>query len=223
MEKILFEMRDLGYRDFHLKLIPGTDPETVIGVRVPQLRKLAKKLFEGGDCGEFLESLPHRYYDENMLHALIINEMRDYDDAVIHLDRFLPYVDNWAVCDSLRPRPFAGNREKLLGYIDGLLESEHTYMVRFGLLMLMTHYLNEDYGPEILKRAADIRSNEYYVNMMAAWFFASALAAKWEEAVKYIEGNCLDAWVHNKAIQKSIESRRITDEHKEYLKTMRRR
>lgn len=223
MQKILFEMQDTGYREFHLKLIPGTDPETVIGVRVPQLRKLAKKLYSDGEYEEFLSSLPHRYYDENMLHALVINQMRDFDEVSFHLDRFFPFVDNWAVCDSLKPRAFAGNKERLPAYIDGLLQSEHTYTVRFGLLMLMTHFLKEDFNPGILSRAADAGNGEYYTDMMKAWFFATALAVQWDEAVKYIEGNVLEQWVHNKAIQKSIESRRVTEEHKEYLRTMRRR
>lgn len=223
MEKIILGMADEKYKKFQCGLIPGVDPETVIGVRVPQLRKLAVKIHSDGSFKDFVSQLPHRYYDENILHALVINEVKDYSQVISLLDEFLPHVDNWAVCDALKPLPFKDNRGEAIEYVRGLLSSEHTYTVRFGINMLMVHFLDEDFDESIPEMAAAVDSDQYYIRMGAAWFFATALAKQWERTVKYIEDERLDTWTHNKAIQKCVESRRIPAERKEYLKSLKKK
>lgn len=216
----LSDLQDLKYKDFHTKLIPGVDPDTVIGVRAPALKAYAKEL-KNTDVSGFLADLPHKYYDENNLHGLLIMSIKDYDEGLAAIKAFLPYVDNWATCDLLRPVSFKKHRAELLEEIKLWLRSEHTYTKRFAMEMLMTHFLDEDFKPEYLEWLAEIRSQEYYVNMMLAWYYATALAKQWEATLPYIENRRLDKWVHNKTIQKAIESFRVTDEQKAYLRTLR--
>ena len=223
IQQKLFELQDETYAAFQAKLIPTVDPESVIGVRVPVLRKFARQCIREAGYEEFLRELPHTYYDENMLHGLILSEIKDYERCVSLVDAFLPYVDNWAVCDIMSPKIFKKNKDKLLDKIDEWSRSKHTYTCRFGLEMLMTHFLDEDFQPEYLELAAEIRSEEYYVNMMIAWFLATALAKQWDAAITYIQERRLDPWVHNKTIQKAVESYRITDEQKNYLRTLKER
>lgn len=213
-------MRDLGYRDFHAKLVPNIDKEKIIGVRTPALRKFAREFAKSPLAAEFLAALPHEYYEENNLHGFIIARIRDFDECAGEISRFLPYVDNWATCDSLSPRVFAENRARLLPLIDEWLRSRDTYAVRFGIEMLMNHFLDEDFKPEYLAKVATVKSGEYYINMAAAWYFATALAKRYEETLPLFEEKRLDAWVHNKAIQKASESFRVTNEHKAYLRTL---
>lgn len=216
-------LRDPAYAQFQAKLIPGISPERVIGVRVPALRKLAKELVRSGAAGSFLAALPHTFFDENMLHALVISEIRDYELCIAELDRFLPFVDNWAVCDSLCPKAFGRNRDRLPEKIRDWAASEYPFTCRFGLKTLMAHFLDADFRPEYLEIPAAARSGEYYVRMMVAWFFATALAKQWNAAVPYLEECRLEPWTHNKTIQKARESYRITPEQKEYLSRLRRK
>ena len=216
----LFAMQDTGYRDFQVKLIPGTDPEKMIGVRTPELRRLAKLMLKREDIEEFLQDLPHRYFDENQLHAFIISEIKDYGKCVEELTRFLPYVDNWATCDQMSPKVFKKHRQELLSRIREWIRSGHTYTVRFGIGMLMQHFLDEDFDPAYADLAAGIHSEEYYINMMIAWYFATALAKQYDTILPYIEEHRLEPWVHNKTIQKAIESSRVSPEQKNYLRTL---
>lgn len=216
----LFAMQDLGYKDFQAKLMPTIEPEVIIGVRTPKLRKFAKEFSKMPEAEEFLKLLPHKYYEENNLHGFLLEMMKDYDRLIYELDRFLPYVDNWATCDLMRPKVFHRHLPQLLENIKDWIRSEHTYTIRFGLEMLMSFYLDEHFEPEYLELAASVRSEEYYVNMMTAWFFATALAKQYDAALPYIEARRLDKWTHNKAIRKSVESYRITPEQKIYLKSL---
>lgn len=216
----LFENQDNEYRAFHSKLMPGIDFESIIGVRTPVLRKIAKEFAKAEGIEVFLNDLPHKYYEENNLHGFIISEFKDYIKTVEYLDVFLPFVDNWATCDFLRPKSFKKNRVYLKADINRWIASELTYTKRFGIETVMTHFLDEDFERSFLPVIAEIRSDEYYINMMIAWFFATALAKQWTEVIPFIENRSLDKWTHNKAIQKSVESYRITDEQKAYLKTL---
>ena len=222
IQERLFELQDTEYAAFQQKLTPGVEGETFIGVRVPLVRKLAKELIKEDESEDFLKELPHKYYDENMLHGLLISEIKDYDKCMALTDAFLPYVDNWAVCDIMSPKIFKKNKEKLLAKIKEWSISEHTYTCRFGIEMLMSHYLDEDFKPEYLEIPAAVQSEEYYIRMMIAWFFATALAKQWDDTIPYLINNRLGIWEHNKTIQKARESYRITDEQKEYLKTLKR-
>ena len=213
-------MQDTGYRDFQMKLIPTAGPETMIGVRTPALRKYAKALIKAGQADEFLKNLPHTYFDENQLHAFILSELKDYDLCIEETDRFLPYVDNWATCDQLSPRVFKKNHARLSEKIPEWISSQETYTIRFGIGMLMQHFLDEDFDPVYPETVAGIRSEEYYVNMMIAWYFATALAKQYDTVLPYLEQRRLDPWTHNKTIQKAVESYRITSEQKEYLKSL---
>lgn len=219
-QELLFQLQDKGYRDFQSKLIPTIPVETIIGVRIPAIRKLAKEYGKDPESVEFLKQLPHTYYDENILHALLVAEIKDYEVCVKEVERFLPYVDNWAVCDIFSPKVFRKNKDKLIDKIREWTTSGPPYTCRFGMEMLMTHFLDEDFRVEYLEIPAAVHSEEYYVNMMIAWFYATALAKQWDVAVGYIEKKCLDPWTHNKTIQKARESYRITREQKEYLKTL---
>lgn len=216
----LFSLQDVSYGDFQARLTPGIPREEIIGVRVPEIRKLADRIGKEQETAEFLEALPHRYYDENMLHGVLLSEMRDFDTCIAAVDRFLPYVDNWAVCDIMAPKVFKKNKPALLDKTQQWSASEKTYTCRFSLETLMRHFLDGDFRSEYLEIPAGIHSDEYYVRMMIAWFFATALAKQWEAAVPYIESRRLVPWVHNKTIQKARESYRITPEQKEYLKTL---
>ena len=218
----LYELEDKEYAAFQAKLTPGVPPESFIGVRVPMVRKLAKELIKANEYADFLQQLPHKFYDENMLHGLLVSEIKDYDRCIAEVDKFLPYVDNWAVCDIMSPKVFKKNKEALLTKIVEWSGSEHLYTSRFGIEMLMSHYLDDDFKPEYLDIPASVHSEEYYLKMMIAWFFATALAKQWDATIPYIENNKLDTWVHNKTIQKARESYRITDTQKEYLKTLKR-
>lgn len=220
IQEELFSLQDEKYRGFQAKLIPTVDPGTVIGVRTPALRAYAKKLVRRDDITEFLRDLPHSYFDENQLHAFIISEIKDFERCIDETCRFLPYVDNWATCDQMSPRIFKKHHRKLPEHIRKWMASDKTYTIRFGIGMLMEHFLDEDFEPEYLDMVADIRSEEYYVNMMVAWYFATALAKQYEAALPYIEGHRLSDQAHNKAIQKSVESYRISPEQKDYLKTL---
>lgn len=219
----LFEMQDLQYKDFHSKLMPTVNPDKIIGVRIPELRKYAKVFAKSSEAEVFLKILPHRYYEEDNLHAFVIEQIKDYDETVKQLDLFLPFVDNWATCDMMTPKSFLKNKDRLIEKIDLWLASEHTYTVRFAVNMLMKFYLDDDFKKEYLCKVAAIKSDEYYVNMVRAWYFATALAKRWECTIKIIEENRLDEWTHNKTIQKSVESFRITKEQKECLKKMKRK
>lgn len=217
----LSELSDPTYRDFHAGLIPNISPETILGVRVPALRKLARELRGSAEAQEFMAALPHEYYDENCLHGLLINDIKDFGATVSALDAFLPYVDNWAVCDLISPRSFKSRPPELAAHVRRWLESSHSYTVRFGIGVLMSFYLDVGFEPAQLEAVAERCCEEYYVNMMVAWYFATALAKQPEAALPYIENRRLSRWTHNKAIQKSIESRRIPDKTKAYLKTLR--
>ena len=219
----LFAMRDEKYGEFQSKLIPTAAGEAFIGVRTPELRKMAKELAQSREIGVFLENLPHKFFEENQLHAFIVSGMKDYRECLGALNRFLPYVDNWATCDQMSPRVFKKHRPELMESIRGWLGSAETYTIRFGIGMLMEHYLDEDYDPACPEMVAAVRSEEYYVNMMIAWYFATALAKQYEAVLPFITEHRLDTWTHNKAIQKAIESFRITPEQKEYLKSLKNR
>lgn len=214
----LFKMQDMDYRDFNSKLIPTVDKESMIGIRTPDLRKYAKQLGKSSDVIEFLQTLPHKYFDENQLHAFIISEIKDFKSCVDRVNEFLPYVDNWATCDQLSPKVFKKHHKELITYIKEWLKSDKVYTLRFGIGMLMEHFLDEDFDILYPETVSKIRSGEYYINMMIAWYFATALAKQYESVIPFIENNSLDIWTHNKAIQKSVESYRITDEQKSYLR-----
>ena len=216
----LFELQDTKYRDFQSGLIPGVETDAFIGVRTPELRKLAKEFAKNKEIGEFLEELPHKYFDEDQLHAFIISGEKDYEKALGELSAFLPYVNNWATCDQMSPKVFKKQKKELLPEIDKWLKSDKTYTVRFAIGMLMEHFLDEDFDISYPEKVAVIRSEEYYINMMIAWYFATALAKQYDEILPFIEGKRLDTWTHNKAIQKAVESYRITQEQKGYLKTL---
>ena len=223
IQEELFALQDEKYADFQAKLTPTIPRELFIGVRVPEVRKLAKKLYKNPEHEEFLKELPHRYYDENMLHGLLISEEKDYERCVEKTEAFLPYIDNWAVCDIMSPKVFKKHKKELLLKIREWVLDEHTYTCRFGIEMLMSHFLNEDFKEEYLEIPVAVSSDEYYVKMMVAWFFATALAKQWDATISYLETNRLELWTHNKTIQKARESYRITAEQKEYLKGLKRK
>ena len=218
----LFALQDVPYRDFQAKLIPTIDPETMIGVRTPALRQLAKELAKTDAASAFLSELPHRYFDENQLHAFLISGMKDFGLCIAETGRFLPYVDNWATCDQMSPKVFRKHRGELIREIKKWIRSDRTYTVRFGTGMLMEHFLDDDFDPAYPELVSRIRSEEYYVNMMTAWYFATALAKQYDSVLPYLTEKRLDLRVHNKTIQKAVESLRITPEQKAYLKTLRR-
>lgn len=220
IQQRLFALQDAGYRDFHAALMPTVDKALVIGVRMPALRALAKELKGTEPAADFMAQLPHKYYEENNLHAALIGHIRDFDACMAAVERFLPYVDNWATCDMMNPRALAKDKAALLERIRLWLQSGHTYTVRFGMGMLMNHFLEEDFREEYPALVASVRSEEYYVRMMQAWYFATALAKQYEAAVTYLEQRRLGAWVHNKTIQKARESFRVSQEQKEYLKSL---
>ena len=219
----LINLQDTGYRDMQVTIIPTVNADSIIGVRTPALRQLAKDLSKRDDISSFLGELPHKYFEENQLHAFILSGMKDFSVCIKLVDEFLPFVDNWATCDQMSPKVFRKNKDLLLEYVEKWMKSELTYVKRFAIGMLMEHFLDEDFKTSYLTKVSKIRSDEYYVNMMTAWYFATALAKQYEAALPYIEGQKLDKWTHNKAIQKAVESYRITPEQKEYLKTLKRK
>lgn len=216
----LFQQQDKEYGSFQAKLIPTVEPERIIGVRTPALRTMAKGLAKQADIQNFLDELPHYYYEENQLHAFIIGEERDFEKCMEETEKFLPYIDNWSTCDQMPPKTYKKQPEELLEYIRRWIASDHTYTIRFAIGMLMRLYLDEEFQPEYLEMVASVRSDEYYVNMMIAWYFATALAKQYDATIPYIREQRLEPWTHNKAIQKAIESYRITPEQKEYLRTL---
>ena len=222
LQQELFKLQDLKYRNFHSKLMPGIDKETIIGIRTPVLRKFAKEFAKTEAAESFLKELPHQYYEENNLHMLLISDIKDYERCLAEVKRFLPYINNWATCDIPRPKCFAKNKAELLPVIKEWIASGDTYTIRYGIGTLMSFYLDEDFRPEYLEISAQVQSEEYYVNMMIAWFFATALAKQWDAAFPYIQEDRLSVWVHNKTIQKARESYRITDEQKQILKELKR-
>ena len=220
VEKQLFEMQDLKYRDFHAALMPNIDKNRIIGVRTPQLRKFAKEYGKTDKAKTFLTVLPHQYYEENNLHGLLIEQIKEYDSALDELERFLPYIDNWATCDMLAMKVVKKHLDLFIKKIYQWLESKHTYTIRFAIGMLMRYYLEDTFKIGYARKVAEIRSEEYYVNMMRAWYFATALAKQYEQVIPFLEERQLDVWTHNKTIQKSRESVRINSEHSEYIKTL---
>lgn len=220
ISKELFNLADEGYKAFHSKLMPTINPDTIIGVRVPALRKFAKDFAKTADAAVFLHELPHRYYEENNVHGFLIEAKKDFAEVISDLNTFLPYVDNWATCDMMTPKVFKKHHEELYPHILEWLGSDHTYTIRFGIGMLMKFYLEEHFDKNHLNLVSSIRSEEYYVNMMIAWYFATALTKQYDATLPYLETQTMDAWTHNKAIQKARESYRITTEQKEYLNTL---
>lgn len=218
VRKRLFEMQDTGYRDFHARLVPTVEKEKIIGIRTPILRKFAKEFGKTERSEMFLKVLPHQYYEENNLHGLLIEQIRDYDKCLKELERFLPYIDNWATCDMLAVKVVKKHLDTFIDEIYRWMESDYTYTIRFGVNMLMRYYLEDAFRMEYPEKVAQIRSEEYYVNMMRAWYFATALAKQYDKILPFIEKQKLDVWTHNKTIQKAIESYRITPEQKEYLR-----
>lgn len=220
IRKKLFELQDKKYRDFQCRLIPTLESTTIIGVRTPELRRYAKELVKQKEMQNFLHFLPHQYFEENQLHAFMISEIKDNKQCLEELNQFLPFVDNWATCDQLSPKVFKKNRSELIDQIKQWVCSDKTYIVRFGIGMLLEHFLDDDFDPIYLEMVSKISSAEYYIRMMIAWYFATALAKQYTKALPYIEEQRLDIWTHNKTIQKAVESRRITLEQKEYLKCL---
>ena len=214
------EQQDIGYRELQIRTAPSVEASRIVGVRTPALRSLAKELGKREDVGEFLKILPHELFEEDQLHAFIISGYKDYGRAIDELERFLPYVDNWATCDQMSPKVFKKHRQELMEHIKKWIKSDKTYTVRFGVGMLMEHFLDEDFDVRYAEMVAELRSDEYYVNMMIAWYFATALAKQYDEILPFIREERLAVWTHNKTIQKAIESYRITPEQKEYLKTL---
>ena len=214
-------VRDEEDRAFQVKLVPNIPAEAILGVRTPDLRQIAKEVFESADREAFLKSLPHTCYEENLVHFFVLAMIRDFDECVRRVEAFLPYVDCWPASDQATPKSFRKNHEKLLPYIEKWIASDHVYTARFGLRMLMNEFLDEDFKEEYLALAASKQGEDYYLKMMIAWFFATALAKRYDETVPYLEQHRLDEWVHKKAIQKAIESFRVSDAHKEYLKRLR--
>ena len=216
----LFELKDLKYKDFQSSLIPNVEKDLFIGVRTPQLRAFAREIVNDEDTIDFLKDVPHKYFDENQLHAFVISLGKDFDETVGAVEAFLPYVDNWATCDQLSPKVFRKHKKELLPYIKKWIKSRKTYTVRFAIGMLMEHFLDDDFDMQYPKMVAGVKTNEYYINMMIAWYFATALAKQYDAIIPFIENKNLETWTHNKAIQKSVESRRISTNQKEYLKTL---
>ena len=220
LHKELKKLQDLKYRDMQIKIIPTVKPASIIGVRTPELKAMAKEILKSGDYRDFLSDLPHKYFEENQLHAFILSGMKDANECFDELEKFLPYVDNWATCDQMSPKIFKKHKEALLKRIKVWIASDEPYTIRFGVGMLMEHFLDDDYDVKYPSMVAKLRSDEYYVNMMIAWYFATALAKQYDTILPYIEKKKLDKWTHNKAIQKSVESYRITAEQKTYLKKL---
>lgn len=220
LQKLLFEYQDKKYADFSAKLIPTLAREKFIGIRSPEYKNILRQIKGDPVIPKFLSTLPHTYNEENILHVQLINKIKDFDECVAALEKFMPYIDNWAVNDGINPACFKKHRAELIGKVQEWISSEATYTRRCGMKLLMANYLDDDFKPEYLDLPADLRSDEYYVNMMTAWLFAEALTKQWDSAIKYIEKNRLDPWTHNKAIQKACESFRVPDERKEYLKSL---
>ena len=210
----LFNIQDKKFAKFNAKLMPTISSEKIIGVKTPELRKYAKTIT---DADKFLNNLPHKYFEENQIHAFILSDIKDFDTCIDMVDKFLPYIDNWATCDQLIPKIFSKNTDKLLPYINKWIKSKHVYTVRFAISLLMRFYLDTNFDLKYAQMIINIKTNEYYINMMRAWYLATALAKNWNSVINIIENKKLDSWTHNKTIQKSIESFRISSEQKKYL------
>ncbi|MBE5858281.1 MAG: DNA alkylation repair protein [Lachnospiraceae bacterium] len=217
----LLAVKDPEYREFQAKLVPNIDPATIIGVRTPDMRNIAKEVAKSKERDAFLQELPHKYYEENLVHFFVIAQIKDFDECIKRVEEFLPYVDCWPVSDQASPKSFKKNHNNLLPYIKKWIASDHVYTARFGIRMLMNEFLGDEFKDEYAQMVAEKKGEDYYLKMMVAWYFATALAKNYDETVKYIEERRLDEWVHKKAIQKAVESFRVTDEHKEYLKSFR--
>ena len=216
----LKKYEDEKYQKFQAKLVPNIDSNTIIGVRTPDMRSIAKEVFGTKEAEEFLNELPHNYYEENLVHFFLIAMIKDFDECINKVEKFLPYIDCWPVCDQASPKIFKKNHNRLLPYIKKWIKSKHVYTARFAMRMLMNEFLDKDFKEEYLELVANKKGEDYYLKMMKAWYFATALAKQYDATIKYIENKKLDTWSHNKAIQKAIESFRVTDEHKEYLRTL---
>ena len=212
--------QDDKYKEFQSKLVPNIPKETILGIKTPEMRKIAKEIFESEEREQFLNDLPHKYYEENLIHFFIVSMIKDFDECTKKVEEFLPYVNCWPVSDQATPKVFKKNHDKLLVYIKKWIKSKHIYTARFGIRMLMNEYLGDDFKEEYLKLVADVKGNDYYLKMMVAWYFATALAKRYDETISYFENHILDEWIHKKAIQKAIESYRVTDEHKKYLSSI---
>lgn len=223
IQETLLSMKDSAYKEFQSKLIPNIDSEKIIGIRMPQLKAFAISLHNTNDADAFLANLPHIYYDENNLHAFLIAQTQEFNECIEKIELFLPFIDNWATCDSLRPKCFKHNTDKLLIHIYRWINSEHEYAVRFGIEMLMLYYLDDNFDERYLQTVAQIKSDKFYINMMICWYFATALAKQYKSALPYLENNILPIQLHNKTIQKAVESYKISNEQKTYLKTLRRK
>ncbi len=221
MKEKLIKLKDEKYKEFQSKLVPNINKDTIIGIRTPELRNIAKKIFNSDEKEVFLNDLPHKYYEENLIHFFIISMIKDFDECIKKVEEFLPYVDCWPVSDQASPKVFKKHHDKLLPYVKKWIKSKHIYTSRFGIRILMNEYLGEDFKPEYLELVASVKSDEYYLKMMVAWYFATALAKKYEETIPYFEEKRLDDWIHKKAIQKACESFRVSNSHKEYLKSLR--
>lgn len=221
LQKRLFELQDTKYRDFHSKLIPDIEKERIIGIRTPVLRRFAKEFGKTAEAADFLEELPHDYYEENNLHIMLLTQVQDFGKCLEQIEKFLPYIDNWATCDLPLPKCFAKHKEELLEHIRSWIASGETYTIRYGMGVLMRLYLDEDFRPEYPEWVTGVSSEEYYVNMMIAWYLATALVKQWDTVIPYLEEHRLSPWVHRKTIQKAVESYRITPEQKGYLKGLR--
>ena len=221
LQEELFKLQDTVYRNFNSSLMPGVDKEAVIGVRIPVLRKFAKEYAKSGETERFMRELPHKYYEENNLHMMIIGQIKDYDKCIEEIERFLPYINNWATCDFPVPKCFNKNKEDIIAKARKWIKSDRTYTIRYGMGVMMRLFLDEDFKEEYIQLVAGVKSEEYYVNMMIAWYLATALAKQWDATIPYLEERKLSPWVHRKTIQKAVESYRITDEQKVYLKTLR--
>ncbi|MBO4921134.1 MAG: DNA alkylation repair protein [Lachnospiraceae bacterium] len=219
--EMLLKVKDDKYKEFQAKLVPNIDEDTILGVKTPEMRNIAKEIFKSGKKDEFLKELPHKYYEENLVHFFIISMIKDFDECIREVEAFLPYVDCWPVSDQATPGIFKKNHQKLLPYIKKWIRSKHLYTSRFGIRMLMNEFLGAEFKDEYPALVASVKSDEYYLKMMVAWYFATALAKNYDETIKYIEERKLDDWVLKKTIQKAVESFRVTDEHKEYLKSLR--
>ena len=217
----LLSYKDEKYKEFQSKLVPNIDKKTIIGVRTPQISKIVKEIFGTAEATTFLQALPHQYYEENLIHFFLISKIKDFDECVKEVEKFLPYINCWPVCDQATPLVFKKNHDKLLPLIKKWINSNHVYTARFGMRMLMNEFLNDDFKEEYLEWVSSKSGEDYYLKMMVAWFFATALAKQYNAAIKYIENRRLEPWIHHKTIQKAVESYRVSDEHKEYLKKFR--
>ena len=220
IQKHLFTLQDAKYRQFTSPIIPNISSDTIIGVRIPLLRAYAKELIKDNLANDFIAELPHQYLEEYLLHNIILNQEKDYEKTIFEINRLLPYIDNWSTCDTLTPKIFKRHTQELLPHIDKWLKSKQAFTIRFGIKMLMNFYLDEHFDKKLIEKVVAIRHDEYYVKMMQAWYMATALAKQYSTTIPYLQQVCLDTWTHNKSIQKAIESFRITDEQKTYLRTL---